>query len=661
MEAKRKALTAPFNKFLAIANPANGKNFLPEVAKHWSSNLNPEMTTEKLQNLASSSIPAEEKEKLLKIWNSSIPNRKLKKFPLFPFNDLVFNTFLHKYVFWYFLKQKSLEFYDALTSDYSLSEKAPSINLAAYIDDHRIRQWDWAFNIPILNKEISKSAEWGTAKQAHGEPAMNRLIYRYWTHVLQKEQVVPQAHPSFASWLDYDNQDTMFSRDQINHWSKEHLFNCQWYIEMDPAETPPHMVELRREIEPLFQRPTGGVRSGQVSDAPTGRGPRRNNRRGIAMASKAPASTSNAMAREIAPKGCKRGPTSQAREEDSAKCGRREDVEGHRTEQTEVAESHRSHSQSTRSFGGGQMPMRTKLVQRAPPGAKYLELVMNKSIEEVLTNELPKFEEFTHKARGNTESYLHGIKGSFPLADLIILDQPYNSPVQGCGDDIPEWNCMDVEEDGKLWYEPRFAFISKYLNDDGGILILMPSGLNYELMPWVYANSLKLKCEWQCHQREPLHHPRFDDMLTFTFSVALLMKTGRSRDHKHPRLPIPLRLNSDPQLVNTPEDPLKFLCLTNFVENPATDGKGNLWRGPHEKSEVFMQVLIDMCSKPGDVVVDLAASTGASLRACRASGRHYFGIEEDTTIFDAVLQPLLKPTKTKRIRNRRGMDGTHRS
>lgn len=31
MEAKRKALTAPFNKHLAIANPANGKNFLAEV------------------------------------------------------------------------------------------------------------------------------------------------------------------------------------------------------------------------------------------------------------------------------------------------------------------------------------------------------------------------------------------------------------------------------------------------------------------------------------------------------------------------------------------------------------------------------------------------------------------------------------------------------
>ncbi|KAG0574790.1 hypothetical protein KC19_VG291500 [Ceratodon purpureus] len=31
MELKRKALTAPFNKFLAIANPANRRNSLPEV------------------------------------------------------------------------------------------------------------------------------------------------------------------------------------------------------------------------------------------------------------------------------------------------------------------------------------------------------------------------------------------------------------------------------------------------------------------------------------------------------------------------------------------------------------------------------------------------------------------------------------------------------
>jgi hypothetical protein len=43
------------------------------------------------------------------------------------------------------------------------------------------------------------------------------------------------------------------------------------------------------------------------------------------------------------------------------------------------------------------------------------------------------------------------------------------------------------------------------------------------------------------------------------------------------------------------------------------------------------------------VVVDLTASTGASLRACRASGRNFFGLEPDSNIFDSLLKPMLKP------------------
>lgn len=149
-----------------------------QIAKHWSANLTPEMTTEKLQNLASSSIPSTEKEAILKIWNSSKSDRKIKKFPLAPFNDNVFNTFLHKYVFWYQLKVNSLEFYDTIIYEYLPLEKNPSQPFQKYIETNRIRQWDYAYNLPILKKEISKSHEWGTSKQPHGEPAMNRLVYR---------------------------------------------------------------------------------------------------------------------------------------------------------------------------------------------------------------------------------------------------------------------------------------------------------------------------------------------------------------------------------------------------------------------------------------------------------------------------------------------------
>ena len=50
-----------------------------------------------------------------------------------------------------------------------------------------------------------------------------------------------------------------------------------------------------------------------------------------------------------------------------------------------------------------------------------------------------------------------------------------------------------------------------------------------------------------------------------------------------------------------------------------------------------------MCSKPGQLVADLLASSGASFRACKASGRHYFGMEGDKQTFNKLLKPLCCP------------------
>ena len=52
-----------------------------------------------------------------------------------------------------------------------------------------------------------------------------------------------------------------------------------------------------------------------------------------------------------------------------------------------------------------------------------------------------------------------------------------------------------------------------------------------------------------------------------------------------------------------------------------------------------------MCTKLGQVVVDITASTSASTRACKASGRHFFGFEPDAKIFDALLKALCDLTE----------------
>ena len=143
------------------------------------------MTTEKLQNLAAACLPSSEKEYLLRLWNSTKSDRKMNKFPISPFNDPVFNNYLHKYVFWFQLKAASLSLFNSIMQTYPTSEKECSQSFENYIDYHRIYQWDYAFNIPIMKKEISKSAEFDSPKQPHGEPAMNRLIYRYLIKLIQ--------------------------------------------------------------------------------------------------------------------------------------------------------------------------------------------------------------------------------------------------------------------------------------------------------------------------------------------------------------------------------------------------------------------------------------------------------------------------------------------
>ena len=70
---------------------------------------------------------------------------------------------------------------------------------------------------------------------------------------------------------------------------------------------------------------------------------------------------------------------------------------------------------------------------------------------------------------------------------------------------------------------------------------------------------------------------------------------------------------------------------------------GTPWRGSCEISDVLYQVIIEMCSKPGQLVADLLASTSASFRACKASGRHYFEMEGDKRIFTKLLKPLCCP------------------
>jgi hypothetical protein len=135
------------------------------------------MTTEKLQNLAAIALFDVEKVKILKLWNSSMAQRQVQRFPIGPFTDSAFNTFLHKYVFWAQMKRAAMDIIRPMTGLEIRTGTPPSIFFAVYIETSRIEQWDYVFNEPLEKKEIQKGFE--VKRQLHLAPASRRLIYRF--------------------------------------------------------------------------------------------------------------------------------------------------------------------------------------------------------------------------------------------------------------------------------------------------------------------------------------------------------------------------------------------------------------------------------------------------------------------------------------------------
>ena len=88
------------------------------------------MNTEKLQLLGTSCIPLIEKETILYMWNSPKSIHVAKKFPVAPFSDSNFATYLHRFVFWFQIKVATLELLPSLFAEARCSDRTPNMSLS---------------------------------------------------------------------------------------------------------------------------------------------------------------------------------------------------------------------------------------------------------------------------------------------------------------------------------------------------------------------------------------------------------------------------------------------------------------------------------------------------------------------------------------------------
>ncbi|KAG0575802.1 hypothetical protein KC19_5G032000 [Ceratodon purpureus] len=150
------------------------------------------------------------------------------------------------------------------------------------------------------------------------------------------------------------------------------------------------------------------------------------------------------------------------------------------------------------------------------------------------------------------------------------------------------------------------------------------------------AFNFRVRKEWWAMNRLHLTSSFDPSVTTLRFGITLLLKTGPPAS-KFAFRPVPKLLSRHGVDVGRDD------CLQNIVlpENQMCNGR-KPWRGPREKSVVLMEMLIEACSDPGNVVFDCTAATGPSIHACRNVDRHIVALEADADIFKALLQPLIR-------------------
>ena len=92
------------------------------------------------------------------------------------------------------------------------------------------------------------------------------------------------------------------------------------------------------------------------------------------------------------------------------------------------------------------------------------------------------------------------------------------------------------------------------------------------------------------------------------FAISLLVKASGPTTAND----FPFRFVQSHEAVGV--DVARDDILQNFLNKEDITMNGNVpWRGPREKAREFMQMLVEACSSPGDVVVDYTTAIGKNL------------------------------------------------
>jgi hypothetical protein len=435
--------------------------------------------------------------------------------------------------------------------------------------------------------------------------------------------------PWATAWCDSTNQNFIFTNHQKKTYSYAHLEENCWYLECPKNFCSPEEVDTKLRLNggvpmvddeaanesPQAMEMTKEERDKAVKEKKALNAKLRREKKKQESSQKTVASTPSAplpvaRAEPLQP----RRPPIQIPDDSQF-----EDITGNR-ERERAAQSTQMSAQPSQSVfsthpslaypvRAPSAPMsQSKLGQRR----RCRQLVLNKELQADMFDEIAEFSPVCNRGKRCRVFGEDTAKSS--CVDLVLADVPDNLPVPGVSipdDIVPAWNTRPRD-----YFKNVFQFADEFLHDDGAVFVIYSDDNDQtrkEIESYFPAFGFKVFREWTGVNRMCLKSARIPGSTTSMFKVTLLVRTActHPRADNRPRNS-QFHFRASEVLESLSIDLNKQDAIVNFsVTETLTSHANGPWRGPKEKDPTFFSSLILSATDEADVVVDVAAATGA--------------------------------------------------
>ena len=95
---------------------------------------------------------------------------------------------------------------------------------------------------------------------------MWKVLFRYFKFILFRSKTLARTPAFFATLLDKDSEDCMFTKAILKAWDPVHLSTCGWYLDYPLKKPPSSEVSFHESLEPTSKGKIASIPNLQAKD-----------------------------------------------------------------------------------------------------------------------------------------------------------------------------------------------------------------------------------------------------------------------------------------------------------------------------------------------------------------------------------------------------------